>query len=129
MTEQQQDVQAQQQPPQPPSAPLMTYAQVKQLRQMSLQLLHQAYTNFIKSIAWMNGDEKSLDEGMSLIDAGFLSLQKALLLAPIASLPKFQINPVPQPEAPTQQEKAQNEEAKKEDKPEEKVNDDLLPAA
>lgn len=103
--EQQEKVTQQAAQPQPPQ--LLTYQQVKQVRQIALQMLHRSYTSFMQSIGWMSGDEKSLNEGMELIDAGFLSLQKAILLSPVALLPRINLNPVPQPEAPTQQEKAQ----------------------
>ena len=125
---QQQQSQQQSQPTQ-----LLTYAHVKQLRHAALQMLHQRYVAFMQSIGWMSGDEKSLNEGMELIDAGFLSLQKAILLSPVAQLPKIPVNPIPQPEAPTQQEKAQEvEKAPEGVKPEEQAiasEPELTPAA
>jgi hypothetical protein len=109
MTEQQEAVKQPEVAPAPQQqqTQLLTYANVKQLRHTALQMLHQRYMAFIQSIGWMSGDEKSLNEGMELIDAGFLSLQKSILLSPVVSLPHIPVNPIPQPEAPTQQEKAQ----------------------
>jgi hypothetical protein len=121
----QQQAQPQQQPQQ-----LLTYAHVKQIRHTALQMLHQRYMAFMQSIGWMSGDEKSLNEGMELIDAGFLSLQKAILLAPVAALPRIPVTPIPQPEAPTQQEKAQEvDKAPEEVKTEEVIQPELPPAA
>lgn len=111
----------------------LTYQQVKIIKKTALQMLHRQYTLFTQNILWLSGDEKSLDEGWSLIDAGFLSLQKAILMSPVALLPRINITPVPQPEAPTQQEKAQEvEKAPEGVKPEEKAlasEPELTPAA
>lgn len=93
--------------PIPLIAPKLTPQQIQSVKSTLITHLKNQYDQFIRSIQGIAGEQTALYEGFELLDAGFLSLQKALILAKPNELPIMQQVVAPQPQAQPQSVEAQ----------------------
>lgn len=73
--------------------------EVQQIKNALVNILQQCYRNFIHIAGQLNVNRDALLKAIEYFDAGFLDLQKGIVLAEITHVPAILIPPEPQPPA------------------------------
>lgn len=76
-----------------------TPEEAQQIKNSLIGILQQCYRNFVHIAGQLNIDRDALLKAIEYLDAGFLDLQKAIVLAKITHVPPILLPPEPQPPA------------------------------